>query len=425
VYIHEVRWRGADVALDHHREADLYQGTTVYRDVLELDNPATARAVSDLAKQLAVPGVALVAGGILVLWPSLQVMSQLLTFFGAQIFMNIYMKAVLSNSVISETLQMKGFQGPLILTSFQQLISFLILIVGVLLSRLTRTPYQPKRISSFGEVVSIWVLAVSFAANIALNNFSLALLDLSVNVMIRSVSPVFTLMLQVILARWVADVKMDLSMGKVLFMLMGLGCAVVVVLSKSQSMTVSSSFGLGIILCVASLLASSLELIAVMFLCKGSKMNSIDTVLYMSLPVVAILVFPSLFLKHPVAYPGHGNMTDWSVFTEVCRLNAWTMVLVLLSGAFALGYNLLLYTVVKDLSPFTAAFAANFNKVVAIGLALVLGFEQLPQMPWGIVMVVGMLGNIASFSGYTLVSSRAKSPAKDTAESPAADAAKK
>jgi len=77
-----------------------------------------------------------------------------------------------------------------------------------------------------------------------------------------------------------------------------------------------------------------------------------------------------------------------------------------LSGIWALGYNLLLYNMVRDLSPYFASFAANFNKVAAIGLALLMGLEDLPQGGWKVLMVVGVLGNMASFTAYSMCSSQ-------------------
>ena len=61
---------------------------------------------------------------------------------------------------------------------------------------------------------------------------------------------------------------------------------------------------------------------------------------------------------------------------------------------------------IRDLSPYFASFAANFNKVASIGLALVMGLEDLPRGGWKFLMVVGVLGNMASFTAYSLWSSQ-------------------
>merc|ERR1719343_1251807 len=139
-------------------------------------------------------------------------------------------------------------------------------------------------------------------------------------------------------------------------------------------------------------------------------MNSIDTLLYMAIPVVVLLLLPSFFVKHPVAYKDHASSTDWHVLLEVSRLNFGTVILVLLSGVFSLGYNLLLHTTAKHLSPYFASFAGNFNKIAAIALSLLLGFEHLPAGRWGFVMILGVLGNMASFTGYSLWPRQARPP---------------
>merc|ERR1719245_2090054 len=105
-------------------------------------------------------------------------------------------------------------------------------------------------------------------------------------------------------------------------------------------------FALGLILCFSSLVSSSAELIIVSIMGKGMKFNPLDAILYMSLPVAAILVLPILLLQHPVIYPGHLPSTDWGILKEVWELNRYVLLLVLLSGVFAFIYNLLLYNMV-------------------------------------------------------------------------------
>jgi len=245
-------------------------------------------------------------------------------------------------------------------------------------------------------------LAVCFTLNIALNNFSLALLDMSVNVMVRSTSPLTSLILQLCFRSWFDDPSVDMRLQKVCLMIIGVIFATLVVISKQRGVNHGQSSSLGLALCVASLGFSSMELIVVVILGKGFKLNSIDTLLYMALPVFGLLLLRSLLIKHPVQHSGHANATDFSILLEVLHLSPMTVVLVALSGIWALGYNLLLYNIVKGLSPYFASFAANFNKVAAIGLALLMGLEDLPQGGWKYLMVVGVLGNMASFTAYSL-----------------------
>jgi len=362
-------------------------------------------APGNLLLQLSVPIASLCIGfGIYGFMPQFKLLAQLLLFFGAQSFMNIYMKAILSNSVVSEELHMRGFQAPLVLTALQQLVGFTFLAVAVLVSQLTPWAYKPVLVQSKEQVIAVMGLAVCFTLNIALNNFSLSLLDMSVNVMVRSSSPLTSLILQLCFRGWFSDSCVDIRPAKVGMMMLGVLFALLVVISKHAGSKRSdkSADTLGLTLCLASLIFSSMELIAVVILGKGFKLNSIDTLLYMALPVFVLLLLPSFLVKHPVAYPGHPAATDFSVLMEVARLSPSTVVLVMLSGIWALGYNLLLYNIVKGLSPYFASFAANFNKVAAIGLALLMGLETLPEGGWKYLMCLGVLGNMASFTAYSM-----------------------
>jgi len=368
-----------------------------------------------LLTQLAVPIVALGAGGfVYAFMPQFMTLAQLVLFFGAQSFMNLYMKSILSNRLVSTELHMRGFQAPLALTGMQQLVGFFVLLAMVGVSQLTPWPYKPKRLENREQVFAVLALSVTFTLNIALNNFSLSLVDMSVNVMIRSASPMTSLLLQMLFWRWFQGDGVETRPVKVLLMMLGVGFALCVVVAKQHGLGGSGTdSALGLALCVASLIFSSMELIVVVILGKGFKLNPIDTLLYMALPVFVLLLLPSFLLTHPVAYPAHPASTDWGVLTEVARLSPSTVVLAGLSGIWALGYNLLLYNIVRDLSPYFASFAANFNKTAAIGLALTMGLENLPHGGWKVLMVVGVLGNMASFTAYSLYSSQ---PAPSTVD---------
>mmetsp|Transcript_10209 Transcript_10209/g.28706 ORF Transcript_10209/g.28706 Transcript_10209/m.28706 type:complete len:462 (-) Transcript_10209:225-1610(-) len=365
---------------------------------------------ADLCAQLAVPVLALVlGGGVFVILPRYRTMAQLLLFFGAQNFMNLYMKAILSNHTVSTELNMRGFQAPLVLTAIQQLVGFLFLALAILASQLTPWAYRPQAIVSKDQISAVMALAVCFTLNIALNNFSLSLLDMSVNVMVRSTSPLVSLLLQLCFRKWFDNGSVDTRPAKVGMMLLGVVCAALVVISKSAQKTTAAEAGagggsdtLGLCLCTGSLLFSSLELIVVVILGKGFKLNSIDSLLYMAIPVVVLLLLPSCFIKHPVSYPGHEMATDVSVLVEIAQLSPSTVVLVMLSGIWALGYNLLLYNIVRGLSPFFASFAANFNKVAAIALAVLMGMESLPVGPWKYLMCLGVVGSMVAFTAYSL-----------------------
>jgi hypothetical protein len=361
--------------------------------------------VGNLARQLAVPIAALGLG--LVLWcalPKQSMVPHLVMFFGAQSFVNIYMKAILSDAIIDAELKMRGFQGPLIMTALQQLVTFVCLWTLVGLSQFTPWKYRPRPLTKTSEVLTVFCHAVFFSLNIALNNFSLSLLDLSASVMVRSLSPLSALVLQVFFAGWFDSEALGIQPGKLLLLLGGVICAAIALMAKyhDEGPARSNHYGLGLVLCFGSVAAASMELVVVVIIGKGMKMNSLDTILYMSLPAFMLITLPALYLRHPVSYPYHPPATDWEIFWEVWKMKNVTVYLVLLSGVFALWYHLMLYITVRNLSPLYATYAGNFNKVAAIGFSVFLGFESLPSAPWNVIMALAVLGNMASFTGYSL-----------------------
>ncbi|CAK0840599.1 unnamed protein product [Prorocentrum cordatum] len=316
-------------------------------DTTAIEEPARI-GTADLCTQLGVSWLALVfGGGVFVILPRYQTLAQLLLFFGAQNFMNLlYIKAILSIHTVSQELNIRGIQPSVVLMAMQQLVGFLFLALAILVSQLTPWAYRPHTIVSKDQAFAVMALAVCFTMNIALNNFSLSLLDMSFNVMVRSTSPLMALLLQLCFP------------AKVGMVLLGVICAALVVISKSARKKMAAqiegggSDTLGLCLYIGSLPFLSLELIVVVILGKGFKLNSIDTLIYMAIPIVVLLLLPIYLIKHPVSYPGREMVTNFSVLVEIAQLSPGTVVLVMLSGIWALGYNFLLYNIVRDLSPF-------------------------------------------------------------------------
>merc|ERR550525_1995249 len=107
-------------------------------------------------------------------------------------------------------------------------------------------------------------------------------------------------------------------------MLLGIASAFMVVMAKESEKKIGkerTTSNLGLTLCCSSLLFSSMELIVVAIMGSGFKMNSIDTLLHMALPVFIFLLLPSFLIEHPVAYDNHGPSTDWSILMEVAGLS--------------------------------------------------------------------------------------------------------
>mmetsp|Transcript_10212 Transcript_10212/g.28719 ORF Transcript_10212/g.28719 Transcript_10212/m.28719 type:complete len:542 (-) Transcript_10212:192-1817(-) len=370
--------------------------------------------VGNLARQLAVPVAALGLG--LVLWcalPKQSMVPHLVMFFGAQSFVNIYMKAMFSDVIIDAELKMRGFQGPLIMTALQQLVTFLCLWTLVGLSQLTPWKYRPRPLTKASEVMTVLCHAVFFSANIALNNFSLSMLDISVNLIIRSVAPLTTLIVQVAFTRCLGSKSLEpVEIG---LMLIGALCGLIAVIAKGHGLTNaadSSHLIWGGCICLFSLFSAGMELVLAGLLGSGLGLNPIDTTFYMAVPVALLLSVPIFFVQHPVAWAGHGLMTDFQILKEVIALSPGTFGLALFSGAFAMVYNILLYNIVQTLSPAFSAFTSNFNKAATIALSVLLGFEVLPKAPWGMVQVFGIIGNMVAFTVYGLYKVRPRGDKK-------------
>ncbi|CAE8645415.1 unnamed protein product [Polarella glacialis] len=204
-------------------------------------------------------------------------------------------------------------------------------------------------------------------------------------------------------------------------MVAGVFFAALATLAKSESTHSSTSESkhlvLGVMMCALSDVAAGINLIlAGLFgTYLDPPLNPMDTIFYMAVPCAMFLVPASFFVLHPVDWPGVGSITDYEVYQKVMELSPMTMCYVLVSGVLASGYNILQYTVVQQLSPSHAAFAGNFNKAATIMLSICLGLERLPGGIWSTVMVGAILGNIAAFTGYSLLkqSEKAKMPSAE------------
>lgn len=360
-----------------------------------------------MARQLIIPVLALLFGGLCSLHDKARLMGKLFIFFGAQTFMNLYMKAVLSKSLVSQEQGLKGFPAAFCVTALQQLTSFGLLVVIVLLSQITPWAYRPRVLSTPKEFGMLAIFSLCFTLNIALNNFSMSILDISVNLIIRSIAPLTTLLAQMVYSALVGDKSKAVNKTEVLLMIGGVISGLIAVLAKSQGMggdhKDKGNMILGCVACLFSLFAAAMELILAGVLGSTLKLNPVDTTFYMAIPTAIFLIIPVFFVPHPIMWPGHGSVTDFQIVKEVLALNPTTFGLAVLSGLFALSYNVLLYSVVQTLSAAFSAFTSNFNKAATIALSLLFGFEFLPEQPWGAVMVVGIVGNLGAFTVYGLL----------------------
>lgn len=374
---------------------------------------ASTRQNGRLLKELAIPIAAILCGLAAMQAEATKLVGKIALFFGAQTFMNLYMKAVLSKSVVSSELGMNGVPAAFAITAIQQLVSFALLGFGVLTSQLTPWKYTPKKLTTPRQLGMVLCFSLSFTLNIALNNFSLSMLDISVNLIIRSVAPLTTMIVQVAFTRCLGSKSLEpVEIG---LMIIGAVCGLVAVIAKGHGLTNAADSGhliWGGCICLFSLFSAGMELVLAGLLGSGLGLNPIDTTFYMAIPVALMLAVPIFFVQHQVAWSGHAQMTDFEVLKEVIALSPGTFGLALFSGVFAMVYNILLYNIVQTLSPAFSAFTSNFNKAATIALSVLLGFEVLPKAPWGMVQVFGIIGNMVAFTVYGLYKVRPKGDKK-------------
>merc|ERR1719433_877109 len=263
------------------------------------------------------------------------------------------------------------------------------------------------------EWVAVILFSFSFTMNIALNNFSISLLPLSVNLIIRSCLPLATFISQRIASKCTNEPVKDARFIEILLMLLGVFCAAVAVVAKShragEGNDESKTLIFGIVVCVASLFSGAINLALAGVLGTSCKLNSLDTTVYMSIPAFLFLVIPSLFYVHPVNWPGYDALTDREVFMIVFEKKPSVVLLAAFSGVLALFYNVFQYGIVHSLSASYTAFAGNFNKAATIAIGIIVGLESLPPGIWGLVMVIACLGNIGAFTAFNIVKIKAKS----------------
>jgi len=360
-----------------------------------------------ILQEAMIPIGAFIAGGLLLLFQ--QTAAGLLAlYFGGQAGFTLYMKVVLSNNVVSEQLGIKGVPAGFLVTAIQQVIAFLILSVIVLVLWFTPWAYTPRKLTNAKEVACVLLFSFSFALNIGLNNFSLSMLAISLNMIIRSCVPLVTLVLQQMMGPCVDGVAGNVKVLEVLLMCAGVACAGLATFAESHGSHKAGESGnlmLGILTCSLSDVAGALNLILASIF--GSllqpKLNPIDTIFYMAVPCGLFLLPVSYLMVHPVDWPGFGQLSDAQVLSKVMELSPVTIGWVLFSGAMAAGYNVLQYTVAQRLSASHAAFAGNFNKAATIMISICMGLEKLPGGIWSLVMLGAILGNILAFAGYSFM----------------------
>ncbi|CAK8998648.1 Uncharacterized protein SCF082_LOCUS5724 [Durusdinium trenchii] len=330
-------------------------------------------------------------------------LGMLAVYFAGQSSFALYMKLVLSEETISRELNLRGMPAAFLVTAIQQVVAFISLGLLMLLLYFSPQPYLPRQIRTWRETGAVLFFALAVAVNIGLNNFSMSLLPVSLNMVIRSCIPLVTLLLQQLACRLrLLEGCREATFSDALLMSLGVAGAAVTALAESEGNEPSQHghLWLGVLMCCLGDLAAATTLILAAAFSSTLKppLTPLDTVFYTALPCALALLPASLYASHPINWPDSGTLTDWQVYQRVHQLSPGTIFLVIFSGVVSAGYNFIQYTVVQTLSATHAAFAGNFNKAATISLSMCLGLEILPSGRWSSVMILGICGNILAFT---------------------------
>jgi len=332
-------------------------------------------------------------------------------YFGMQTGMNLFMKLVLSEAVVSEELGLRGIPAPFFVTAVQQFTAFFVFVLLIVASRNGIWPeYQTKVLTTRYEWAAVIVFSSTFALNVALNNYSLSLLSVSLNMVIRSCLPLGTLFTEFAVNPLLGLKAKQVTRQEVFWMNIGVMCAAVAVFAQhhgaeSLADTVPASQShilLGVSVATLSIFCGSLNMVFAGLMGTKIELNPVDSACYMSLPAAFFLVWPAVAMPHPVGWPSTEMLTDSQVARIAIKSNSSILNLVILSGIIAFLFNVLVFTVVQKMSANHAACAGNFNKAAAIVISIVCGTEIIPPGFWGFIMLFAIAGNMISFTLYSL-----------------------
>lgn len=256
-------------------------------------------------------------------------------YFGAQTGMNLFMKNLLSKIVVDEEEGLKGVPIGLLLTAIHQFMGLIFFGFCWFGSRVLSLDFVQVAKIERNEWASVLLFSLAFAANIGLNNFSLSLVAISINMIIRSCLPLSTAILQAFMGK---EQKSNLNQKQWVFMLTGVICAGIASWAKSHTNSEeSAALSLGVSITVASIFAGAANMVMAGNI---KRLSAFDKVCYMSGPAGLALFTASLFTLHPVSqWPNHPDMmTDWQILKEVVSRNPSILGpvgLILLSGVLS------------------------------------------------------------------------------------------
>jgi drug/metabolite transporter (DMT)-like permease len=199
------------------------------------------------------------------------------------------------------------------------------------------------------NALGIAVIAVCFSANLAFNNYSLALISLSLNQMIRSSIPVVTVLCSVFIEGYLPSKRELIS-------LFGITAGVCAILAED----VNAEFK-GVCFCVVSTVANG-----IMMSMSGRVLREKVDVWRLSFyqaPIVMLTLTPAYVLWE------HAKVKD---FFEVDGNPAYIISLIIITCAIALTYNAVHGAAIKYTSATTTTVIGQVKILLLLGLAAVL-----------------------------------------------------
>mmetsp|Transcript_17473 Transcript_17473/g.37387 ORF Transcript_17473/g.37387 Transcript_17473/m.37387 type:complete len:392 (+) Transcript_17473:616-1791(+) len=365
-----------------------------------------------LAKVVTVSVICGFLGSLLML-AGVRIPGILFIYFGAQSGFNLYQKIVLSNATISRELELKGIPAAFFLTGVQQVVTFF--LTGIFMVFMWFSPRHRKihipRTSQ--EYSALLLCSVAFAANHGFNNFCLSLVEVSLNMVLRSCLPLMTVALHFLLKQFGVTgygvAASGASAGEVALMLLGVLAAILVGLAEDRGQTdPGAHLTLGTVMGVISIFFAAVNLLSLEEVGKELSIPPLEATCYTAPFSAVVLLLPMFFLEHP-AWQGYGQMTDWEVLRKVVNLSPAALQLVFISGAMSCMFSFLQNWLVVNLSAQYTAFAGSFNKVMSIALAIGIGIETLPTGIWSETLILAVCGNSLAFATYGYLTNQRKS----------------
>jgi len=326
-------------------------------------------------------------------------------FVCAQATMNLYMKFVMSAVTVAPGLH--GVPASFLITCLQQGVSFVLFIAFIACRRASSGPcILGRRKLAFKEVCLICCLAVSFALNLGLNNFSLAFIPLSVNQVIRACMPLVTAVLQRFSGR-----EGGISRSEWLFMGIGVACAVMSIIARTEGrLSSNEGFLFGACICFGSVAFGAADLVLKQVTKTKLRLSPIDAMGFMALPSLFFLLLPAVFWHHMVPHEwarclgASASWTDLDVLSRGYTLRPVLLIIIGFSGVLAFGYNILSTFFAGRLSATTASLVGTLPTSTLISLVLLEGRQ--PSGMWGLALWASVVGNVVAFAAYKAAKER-------------------